>query len=601
MHEYTTAALVTVADETNLTDAAWENARTHPDDPLLVRQRGTRQETVSAREFQKLVADLAKGLMAAGVSAGDRVALMSRTRFEWTLIDYAIWAAGAVTVPIYETSSAQQAQWILSDSGAVACIVETPQHAVTIAQVRDKLPALRHVWQIDAEPSAEKVLTQLGEAVPDNEFEARRSAVNADDLATVIYTSGTTGRPKGCALTHRNFLPGVANALACFDHEFSPSSQTLMFLPLAHVLARYIAVCAVTARVTMSFCDDPKKLLDAVQLNPPTLMVAVPRVFEKLHAGARRKAHEAGKGRIFDAAERCAIAYSQAMEKGKIPFVLRVKHRLFDRLVYGKIRAVLGGQCTTAISGGAPLGPRLAHFFRGIGVVVYEGYGLTETTAPATVNRRGEIRIGTVGRPMPGTSIGIADDGEILVRGDVVLRGYWGNPSATEETIDEQGWFHTGDLGALNDGYLTVTGRKKEMLVTAGGKNVAPAPLEDRIRRHPLVSQVMVIGDGKPFISALITVDPENFEIFKRDHHKAASATITQLREDPGLVAELQKLVDEANEQVSRAEMIKVFRILAEDFTIENDLLTPSQKVKRSEATKYFATDISSIYGEGNG
>jgi long-chain acyl-CoA synthetase len=544
---------------------------------------------------------VARGLIAAGIEPGQRVALMSRTRYEWTLVDYAIWAAGGVTVPIYETSSPEQVQWILADSGAVACVVETDAHLSHVLTVRPSLPDLGHVWQIDStdgSPGAVAELTDLGAGVSAEQVDRRREQTGADDLATLIYTSGTTGRPKGCMLTHRNLLSDIENALPGLDNLFHPGSSTLLFLPLAHSFARLIQTGVVAARVRTAHTADTKNLVGIMQEYRPTFVLAVPRVFEKVYNTARQRAHADGKGAIFDRAERVAIAYSESMDSRSGPgFLLRAQHRLFDRLVYGKLRDAMGGRCRDAISGGAPLGARLAHFFRGIGMTVYEGYGLTETSPAAAVNLTEHIRIGSVGRPLPGVSLRIGDDGEVAVHGDIVFRGYWRNEAATAEAIDSDGWFHTGDLGHLDDdGYLSITGRKKELIVTAGGKNVAPAVLEDRVRAHALVSQCMVIGDGKPFIAALITIDEDAFPAWREANGKPTDASVADLSSDPTLTAEIQAAIDDANKAVSTAESIRVFRILPGDFTEANGMLTPSLKVKRTVVAKEYADEIAAIY-----
>ncbi len=481
---------------------------------------------------------VARGLIAAGIEPGQRVALMSRTRYEWTLVDYAIWAAGAVTVPIYETSSPEQVQWILADSGAVACFVETDTHLSHVLTIRESTPELAHLWQIettDRSPGAVAELTDMGAAVAQAQVQTRRQQTGADDLATLIYTSGTTGRPKGCTLTHRNLLTDISNAVPGLDNLFHPGSSTMLFLPLAHSFARLIQTGVIAARVRTAHTADTKNLAAIMQDYRPTFVLAVPRVFEKVYNTARQRAQADGKGAIFDRAERVAIAYSEALDARSGPgLMLKAQHRLFDRLVYGKLRAALGGRCSNAISGGAPLGARLAHFFRGIGMTVYEGYGLTETSPAAAANIKEHIRIGTVGRPLPGVSIRIDDDGEIAIHGDIVFHGYWQNAQATAEAIDADGWFRTGDLGHLDDdGYLSITGRKKELLVTAGGKNVAPAVLEDRVRAHALVSQCVVIGDGKPFIAALITIDEDAFPAWKEANRKPLEASVADLRTMP--------------------------------------------------------------------
>jgi long-chain acyl-CoA synthetase len=500
-----------------------------------------------------------------------------------------------VTVPIYETSSAEQVEWILSDSGAVACVVETAQHAEIVDRVRGDLPQLRHVWRLDDGLDA---LVAAGEAVDPAEIEVRRRGLNAGDVATIIYTSGTTGRPKGCTLTHRNLYSNAANAISVLENLLHPGASTLLFLPLAHSFARLIQNAVIQARVRMGHSADPKSLLADLQAFQPTFVLSVPRVFEKVYTGASQRAHADGKGRIFDAAASAAIAYSQALETPGGPALgQRLRHVVFDRLVYRKLRAALGGQCRGAISGGAPLGERLAHFFRGVGVTVYEGYGLTETSPAAAVNLASAIRIGTVGRPLPGVTIRIAEDGEILVSGAIVFSGYWNHAQATAEVLDADGWLRTGDLGELDTGgFLRITGRKKEIIVTAAGKNVAPAVLEDRVRAHPLVSQCIVVGDRQPFVAALVTIDEEALPGWLASKDRPTTATAAELRDDPQLRAEVQAAVDDANRAVSHAEAIKVFRILDRDFTEAKGELTPTLKVKRSVVEKEYGNEIAAIY-----
>jgi long-chain acyl-CoA synthetase len=591
--------VATLTDQSNLTDPVWDNADAHPQTPQFARRDAGGWTDVTCQQFRDEVVELARGIIAAGISPGERIALMSRTRYEWTLIDYAIWAAGAVTVPVYETSSPEQIEWILADSGAVACFVETDAHAAEVASVRDTLPHLTRVWTIEPATGRSGLaeLVAAGSAVATETVEQRRRRA-ADDLATIIYTSGTTGRPKGCMLTHRNIYSDIANAVPGLDNLFHEGASTLLFLPLAHSFARLIQVGVVQVRVRTAFAPDVKNLVDDLKAFQPTFVLAVPRVFEKVYNTAKHQAHADGKGAIFDRADRTAVAYSQALETKAGPgLMLRAQHAIFDKLVYSRLRAALGGQCTAAISGGAPLGARLAHFFRGIGVMVYEGYGLTETSPACAVSTQDHTRIGTVGRPLPGVTIRIDDSGEINVRGDVVFPGYWNNPEGTAEIIDADGWFHTGDLGELDgDGYLSITGRKKELIVTAGGKNVAPAVLEDRLRAHALISQCLVVGDRQPFIAALVTIDEEAMPAWKREHGKPVDATVADLRADPDLMAEIQEAVDEANRAVSKAESIRVFRILAGDFTEANGMLTPSLKVKRTVVAKEYADEIAAIY-----
>ena len=595
MREYTVPA-VTEPLTGSLSDPVWANASSHPDTAIFSRRAEGGWLDVSAAEFARQVTGVAKGLIAAGVQHGDRVALLSATRYEWTLIDYAIWSIGAVTVPIYETSSASQIQWILTDSEAVVAIAENAAHGAVVESARAEAPSLQEIWQIEA--GAVEELTVLGQEISDAEFDKRRTAVTADDLATLIYTSGTTGRPKGCKISHSNFLAELGQAVKVLDDLFDVNgASTLLFLPLAHVFARIIQVGCVMMRVKVGHSSDVKNLVADLGAFKPTFILSVPRVFEKVFNSASQKAHADGKGKIFDAAADTAIAYSQALDKGGASFVLKAKHALFDRLVYSKLRTVLGGNVEYAVSGGAPLGVRLGHFFRGIGVPVLEGYGLTETTAAVSVNLPDDIRVGTVGRPLPGVTVGVADDGELLFKGGQVMQGYWKNDEATAAAIDADGWFHTGDLGEFDvDGFIKITGRKKEILVTAGGKNVAPAVLEDQIRLHPLVSQCMVVGDGKPFIAALITIDPENVVPWATERGKPTD--VASLTDDADLIAEIQKAVTEANGSVSHAEEIKKFSILQTDWTQESGELSLKLSLRRHIVMKNHEADVEALYAK---
>ncbi len=553
-------------------------------------------QDITAEQFRSQVAGLAKGLIAAGIQPGDRVALMSRTRYEWTLADYAIWSAGAVTVPVYETSSAEQVEWIVSDSGARAAIAETDQHAEIVAGLRDRLAGLSQVWRI----SGLDELAATGADVTDDQLRQHRTSRRASDMATIIYTSGTTGRPKGCELTHRNLLAAVRNAVhGALPEVFeNADASTLLFMPLAHVFARIIQIGCLESGAVLGHWEDIGTVAEGLREYHPTFLLAVPRVFEKVYNTAQQQASASpAKSKIFAAAAAAAVAYSQAAQSGRPGPGLRLRHALFDHLVYGKLRAAVGGRVTYAVSGGAPLGERLGHFFRGAGITVLEGYGMTETSAAATVNKPSRNKVGTVGQPLPGVSASIADDGEILLRGAINFAGYWQNDAATKEVLDNAGWLHTGDLGSLDDeGFLRVTGRKKELIVTAGGKNVAPAVLEDRLRAHPLISQVMVVGDNRPFIACLITLDPEALDHWKQQHGKPAGATAADLATDPDLLAELQTAVDDANKAVSRAESIRKFVVLPVDFTTDNGYITPSLKVKRAVVAKDFAADVEALY-----
>ncbi|MEU9983012.1 AMP-binding protein [Streptomyces sp. NPDC050856] len=596
MREFSLPALYEVPTDGNLTDLIRRNAAQHPDVAVMGRKVAGAWTDVTASQFLTEVRSAAKGLIALGVRPGDRVGLMSRTRYEWVQMDFAIWSAGAVTVPVYETSSAEQVQWILGDSGAVAVVVEGDTHAAAVESVRDALPLLRHVWQIDKGGVGE--LAEAGRDVSEETVDERSATAKADDIATIVYTSGTTGRPKGCVLTHRNFFAECGNVVERLKPLFRTGEcSVLLFLPTAHVFGRLVEVASVLAPIRLGCVPDIKNLTDELASFRPTLILGVPRVFEKVYNSARAKAQADGKGKIFDRAAHTAIAYSRALGTPEgASLGLRLKHFVFDKLVYGKLRAVLGGRGEFAISGGAPLGERLGHFFRGIGFTVLEGYGLTESCAATAFNPWDRQKIGTVGQPLPGSVVRIADDGEVLLHGEHVFTGYWNNETATAEALAD-GWFHTGDIGTLDeDGYLAITGRKKEILVTAGGKNVAPAVIEDRIRGHALVAECMVVGDGRPFVGALVTIDEEFLGRWAAEHGKPAGATAAALRDDPDLLAEVQRAVDDGNAAVSKAESVRKFRILASQFTEEAGHITPSLKLKRNVVAKDFADEIEAIY-----
>ena len=595
MREFSTPLTIEVPATGNLTDDVVTNAREAADTAVFSRPRSGTWEDVTADTFLAEVSAVAKGLIAAGVEPGDRVALISKTRYEWTLLDYAIWFAGAVTVPIYETSSSEQIGWILQDSAARAVVAEGADHMARVSEVRGSLDQLNHVWSIT--DNAVDVLTRLGEDISDEQLEQRRTSATPLDLATLIYTSGTTGRPKGCMLTHGNFMFELGVAVNELEELFAtPNASTLLFLPLAHVFARIIQVGCVKSRTRMGHSSDIKNLVRDLQEFKPTFVLAVPRVFEKVFNTASQRATADGKGKIFDRAAETAIAYSRGLDRGRPSLAVRAQHALFSRLVYGRLREALGGECVYAVSGGAPLGERLGHFYRGIGLHVLEGYGLTETTAALTANVPEATRIGTVGRPLPGTTVRVADDGELLFRGGQVFAGYWQNEEATAEALERDGWFHTGDVGEVDDeGFVRITGRKKEIIVTAGGKNVAPAVLEDRLRAHALVSQCMVVGDGQPFIAALVTIDPESFPAWATAHGKSGS--IADHVDEPDLRAEIEAAVQEANKAVSKAEAIRKFTILPEDWTEDGGQLTPSLKLKRNVVMREFRDEVSSLYG----
>lgn len=592
---------------TNTTDLLESKFPDRAEQPLFKVQNepGTWTE-VSARQFRDEVVALAKGLIGAGIEPGDRVGLMSRTRYEWAVADFAIMYAGGVSVPVYETSSPSQIAWNLGNSGAKAVIVESRKHAAGVrrATQHDSL-GIENVWEIEAEESSSTslaALRSLGEGVDDDRLESARTSAGLDDAATIIYTSGTTGRPKGCLITHANFVKLSASAKQAIPEVATSESSTLMFLPLAHVFARYIHVLAIDSGVVVGHSPDLKNLTEDLRSFAPTFLLVVPRVFEKIYNGARAQAHDASsfKGKVFDIAERVGVAWSEAVMSGaKVSPLLRVQYALVDRLVFSQLRAAMGGQVQYAVSGGGPLSLHLAHFFHAVGIKILEGYGLTETTAPATVGTVKDFQIGTVGPPLPGTDVRIAEDGEILCRGVGVIDHYYRNTAADDEGFTDDGWFRTGDVGELTDrGMLKITGRKKEIIVTAGGKNVIPGLVEDRLRQSPLVSQCLLVGDQRPFVAALVTLDEENF-------HRE----LPRLGLDAGLSAEdaaateevqsaIQELIDQTNEEVSRAESIRAFRIIPQDFTEESGHMTPSLKIRRPQVLQDYADVVEEIYSQ---
>ncbi len=596
MNEISIPPLVPAATAGNLTNLIAERAWFEPERIIMSRPLGEGWQPVTAREVEEEVRATAKGLIASGVQIGDRVAIMARTRYEWTILDFATWFAGGVVVPIYDTSSAEQIDWILNDSHSVAIIVETPALAELVKTVQPS--HTRHMWTMTDDVLT--VLREAGKHIGDDEIDRRRNALTPASLATLIYTSGTTGKPKGVQLSHANFLSECGNVVQGASELFlKPGGSTLLFLPVAHVFGRMVQIGSISAGLHMAHCSDPvgRLPMDLASFKP-TFVLAVPRIFEKIYNGAEAKAEAAGKGDIFRKAAAVAIAYSEALDKKKISPILKLKHGLFDKLVYSKIRAGMGGRVEAAISGGAPLGARLGHFYRGAGVTVLEGYGLTETTAGATLNLVGAQRVGSVGRPIPGTAVKIAEDGEVLLRGPIVMDGYWQNQAANEEVFDSERWFKSGDLGKLDeDGFLYIVGRKKELIVTAGGKNVAPAVLEDRLRAHPLVSQCMVVGDNQPFIAALVTLDPDALKAWVANNKKDGAA-IGDLVNDPDLIAVVQTAVDEANKAVSKAESIRKFTLLSTDFTIAGGHLTAKLSVKRHVVAKEFAKEIDALFAK---
>lgn len=580
----------------NTSDLLADRVAATPDRPLFAVPDGAGWRDVSARDFEQQVIALAKGFVAAGIQPGEKVAFIARTTYDWTLVDFALFYAGAVMVPVYETSSPSQISWILSDSGAIAAIVESTEHGQRLDEVRSDLPLVREVWAMHAGDL--DALVARGTSVEDAEIARRRSIANSSDIATLIYTSGSTGRPKGCVLTHGNFVELARNsAKALHEVVETPGASTLLFITTAHVFARFISLLNVHAGVKTGHQPDTKQLLPALGTFKPTFLLAVPRVFEKVYNSAEQKAEAGGKGKIFRAAAAAAVEHSERQQQGKpIPFLLKIKFALFDRLVYSKLREAMGGRVVYAVSGSAPLGPRLGHFFRSLGVVILEGYGLTETTAPATVNLATKSKIGTVGPVLPGVGIRLADDGEIQVRGINVFSEYWRDPEATAEAFDGE-WFKTGDIGAFDsDGFLSITGRKKEIIVTAGGKNVAPAALEDPIRANPIVGQVVVVGDHKPFISALITLDPEMLPTWLANNGLPADMSLADAAKNDAVRAEVQGAIDRANTRVSRAESIRKFTILPTEWTEASGHLTPKMSIKRNVIVSDFADAIEDIY-----
>jgi len=581
----------------NVTDQIEDLFARNPQFPSVSIQTDDEWSTITAAQFREQVRNVAKGLIAEGLNAGDRIAILSRTRYEWTVADYAIWYAGCVTVPIYETSSPEQVEWIVSDSHVVATFFEAQRTTHAFQPIAAKVPHMTRSYIFGDDVLAE--LARKGANVSDSELESRRTSAGPSDPATLIYTSGTTGQPKGCIITHGNLISEVDTLVKAVPEVFDvPEASTLIFLPLAHVFGRLIQVAMLRGEVTIGHCPNPTALLKDLGSFKPTFLLAVPRVFEKVFNGSAAKAHEASpvKGKIFDRAAATAIAYSEALDHGHVSKGLTIKHGLFDKLVYSKLRHAMGGRVTHAISGGAALGSRLGHFYRGIGLIILEGYGLTETTAGSTLNLPSALKIGSVGRPLPGTGARIESDGEILLKGPHVFAGYWNNDAATAEAMTSDGWFRTGDIGELDgEGYLRITGRKKELIVTASGKNVAPAVLEDRLRANPIISQCVVVGDNKPYIGALITLDQDALpQILAANNIE--SAPMSDLIQNADVRALVQKAVNAANEAVSNSEAIKKFVILPEDLTIDNGYLTPKMSIRRHLIVQDFAGDIEGLY-----
>ena len=595
MKEFVVPAVVTADPDANASDLLVDRVALTPEGALFsLPTADGGWSDVTAREFHEQVVALAKGFVAAGVEPGDKIGFMCKVRYEWTLVDFAAWFAGAVLVPIYETSSPSQIQYILENSEAHHIIVETAEHFARYDEIAGDIDGIGHVWQMHV-GDLEK-LAGSGSGVSDDDLEARRTTAKGSDVATLIYTSGSTGTPKGVVLTHSNFVELSRNAAVAMKEVLAPGASTLLFITTAHIFARFISILAVHGGARVGHQADTKQLLPALGSFKPTFLLAVPRVFEKVYNSAEQKAEAGGKGKIFRKAADVAVAHSQALDAGSVPLGLKLQFALFDRLVYSKLRAAMGGNVVYAVSGSAPLGLRLAHFFRSLGIKILEGYGLTETTAPATVNLVDRFKIGTTGPALPGVGVKIEDDGEILVKGVNVFGGYWKNPEATAEVMDGE-WFRTGDIGTLDDdGYVTITGRKKEILVTAGGKNVAPAALEDPIRANPIVGQVVVVGDQKPFISALVTLDSEMLPTWLSNNDEDSSMSLADAAQHPKVIAEVQRAVDAANSRVSRAESVRKFTILATEFSEASGHLTPKMSIKRHVITADFADVIEGMY-----
>jgi long-chain acyl-CoA synthetase len=597
MRSYELPSLVETAVNENITDLLLNRVRKTPNIPLFAIEKTPGVWTdVSAKDFHEQVKDLAKGFIASGIRPGDAVGIMSRTRYEWALVDFALWFAGAVSVPIYETSAPAQIEWVLSDSDAVALIIENSEHQKRFESIKAMVPSVKKVWKLD-DDSLVKLVAD-GNDISDDQLEKARASLNLDSLATIIYTSGTTGKPKGCELLHRGFVDLSKNAMLELPEVVKEGTATVLFLPLAHVYARFISILCVHAGIKVGHQPDTTNVAAAMQSFHPDFLLAVPRVFEKVYNSAEQKAEAGGKGKIFRKAVQVAIDYSRGLDKkGGPSLLLKVEHKLFDILVYKKLRAAMGGKVKYAVSGGAPLGERLGHFFRSIGLIVLEGYGLTETSAPAMIGRATDAKIGKVGRVLPGCAVKIADDGEILLKGSNVLRGYWKNPEATKATM-EGDWFKTGDIGELDDeGFITITGRKKELIVTAGGKNVAPTALEDPLRASPIIGQAVVIGDQRPFVAALLSLDPEMMPVWLANNGQPSDLTLSQAAKNPRVLQELQKAVDEVNSTVSNAEAIKKFEVIDSELSEKSGHLTPSLKIKREAITRDFAPIIEQIYG----
>jgi long-chain acyl-CoA synthetase len=580
------------ADE-NLTTRLWERVGSSPSRTILRHHDGSAWRGVTWQQLGERVRSVAAGLLALGLEPGDRVALMAGTSLDWTVADLAILSVGGVVVPIYETSSVEQCAWILSDSAAVHAIAGTADHAKNLDAAREQASGLQEIFVL--EDGGLDAIAERGEAEHREQVAERAAAVTADGLATLIYTSGTTGNPKGCELTHANLLFAARQGELTLRKMLEGDDSTLLFLPLAHVFARMVQFLCLETDVTLMFSRGIDQLKEDLGDTSPTFLLSVPRVFEKVFNGAQRQA-EGPKAKVFDFAVSAAQEWSAAVDAGRDPgFGTKLKKGIADKLVYSKLRDGLGGRVRYCVSGGAPLAPHLAHFFHAAGITILEGYGLTETSAPATVNTPERMRIGTVGQPLPGVEIRIAEDGEILIRGGNVFRGYFNNEEASAEALDDEGWFASGDLGAIDDeGYVKITGRKKEIIVTAGGKNVAPAVLEERLKANRLVSQAMVVGDDRPFVGALVTLEPEELEAFAKEHE--LSGSVAELSQSDPVQEEIARAVAHANAAVSKAESIRKVVVLERDFSEDANELTPTLKLRRRNIHENFDAEIEGLY-----
>ena len=591
----------TIQPEENVVSDVIQLSESRPEVVLFQRPNGAGWVDITADDFVASAYALAKGLIANGIEPGDRVVVLSDSRYEWSLADFAILTAGAVTVPIYPSSSENQIEWILEDSGAKLVFAETAAHAEAVNNVL-AASGKEGVRVVEFESEGIEQITSDGTDVEQALVDDRVANITHDSLASIVYTSGTTGRPKGVNLTHINWYHearGLLSSKIVTSLGDPVGKHAVIFLPLAHVLQRAVTFTLMIAGATQSHWGDTSTITKEFQRSKPALVLGVPRVFEKVRAGAYNQAADSSDvaKRIFLAADKTAVEYSKALDTTKGPgLLLKAKATLFDKLVYSKVKAAMGGQVQVAISGGSAIGADLLHFFRGMGITIYEGYGLTETTAAASVNEPGQMRIGTVGRPVAGFKARVTEEGEIQFSGDGVSKSYWNNPEATEASMKD-GWFSTGDLGEIDDdGFIRITGRKKDLIVTAGGKNVSPGPLEEVLTQDELIANAIVVGDGRPFVGLLVTIDEAELKRWKAKNGIDENAPLSELKNNDKLIAAVQSAVDTANKTVSKAEGIRKFRILERDLREEEDEITPTMKIKRNVVVKRFADEIEALY-----